>query len=206
MVIQRKAIVTIGYGNRPSDVFVELLMQNCLEFVCDVRSTPISSRFPTFSRNELEGRLKQAGLRYLFMGDTLGARPKDPALYVNGRASYEAISASTAFREGIERVKRGCQRYRLALMCAEKEPLDCHRAILVARHLSASGLDVDHIDAQGNLESHADFESRLMRRYHLEQTNLLADASTAQVLNGAYERRGSELAFEAHMGSPSVAL
>lgn len=192
---ERHLVFSVGYGNRTIDDFLSLLSRNGIEVVCDVRSTPYSARFPEFSRETLHGFLKQHGCKYLFLGDVLGARPSDPDCYEDGRASYRAIACSSAFVKGIERVEIGAAKYRLALMCAEKEPMDCHRAILISRQLVRDGLHVLHIDALGELESHVDLEARLIKRYKLDQISLFDGGSSTEALIEAYDRRGHEIAY-----------
>jgi len=190
-------VYTLGYGNRSIEDFLSLLQRYEIEVVCDVRSAPYSSRFPDFSREVLQAALKGCGLRYLFMGELLGARPSDPDCYENGRVSYDLLSKSSAFRQGIERVETGAETLRIALMCAEKDPLDCHRAVLISRWLSHSGISILHIDATGDIETHSQFEARLLKRFKLDQASLFDLRSNEEALNEAYIRRGHDLAFDA---------
>jgi uncharacterized protein (DUF488 family) len=189
-------IYSIGYGNRPFDDFLKLLRRHRIDAVADVRSTPHSARFPDFSQPSFESRAKSEGLKYVFLGDLLGARPSDPELYENGRASYDAMARSSAFRQGLERVESGSEKFSIALLCAEKDPIDCHRAILIARHLIREGYNVTHVDADGELETHSELELRLLKLYKLDQTSLFGADSVAAVLSEAYDRRGRELAYD----------
>ena len=95
---------------------------------------------------------------------TLGGRPQDPACYEDGRIRYDRVAATASFRSGLARVVQGAARYRIALMCAEKEPLDCHRTLLVARSLDAQGVDIAHIhaDPAHPLEPHRAAMDRLL--------------------------------------------
>src|SRR5450755_2192905 len=133
-------LFTIGYGNREFEDFVSLLRRYEIEIICDVRSTPYSARYECFNREVLQQALREYAIQYLFLGELLGARPSDPDMYINGRASYEAMERSSAYSHGIERLETGMERYRVAVMCAEKDPLDCHRAVLVGRMLSEDGV------------------------------------------------------------------
>ncbi len=189
-------IFTIGYGNRTMTDFVGLLIRYGIEVVCDVRSSPYSKHYPDFSRQPLQETLKASNVKYLFLGMELGARPKDQNLYCNGKASYEAMAQSPQFKSALQRVKAGSETHRIALLCAEKEPLDCHRAILIAPRLSSDGVLVRHINSQGEIESQASLEKRLLKRYGLEQVSLFNDRSASQILNDAYKRRGEDLAYD----------
>jgi uncharacterized protein (DUF488 family) len=125
---------------------------------------PFSRRFPWFSGAKLAARLHGADIAYLPFGDALGGRPKDPALYCEGFADYEKMAASASFRAGLDRLGEAMGRFRLCLMCAEREPLDCHRCLLVARALKERGLRLGHILVDGTVEPHADTEERLLGR------------------------------------------
>ena len=94
-----------------------------------------------FNRETLKQHLRRAGIAYVFLGKELGARSEDPSCYVNGKVQYELPAETDLFRQGVDRVRIGMHKYRLVLMCAEKDPLDCHRTILVARHVFALGLN-----------------------------------------------------------------
>jgi uncharacterized protein (DUF488 family) len=132
--------------------------------IADVRSVPFSRRFPWFTGAKLAARLQGADIAYLPFGDALGGRPRDPALYSDGAADYEKMAASAPFRAGLDRLGEAMGRFRLCLMCAEREPLDCHRCLLVARALSESGSRVGHILVDGTIEPHAATEERLLGR------------------------------------------
>lgn len=189
-------IYTVGYGNRPVIDFLSLLKQYKIEVVCDVRSVPYSSRYPDYTRETLRESLHGIGTKYVFLGAELGARPLDPDLYENGRACYVAMANSLAFRRGVERVEAGLNKYSLALLCAEKDPLDCHRAILIAPALVAKGIIVNHIDAKGGLERHEQLESRLLSMFGLDQAPLFGSPSDAKPIEEAYRRRSYDLAYD----------
>lgn len=190
-----KTIYTIGYGNRPIEDFLGLMRHYGIETVCDVRSSPYSFRFPHFTRESLAQALSGINVEYVFLGNELGARPSDPDLYEDGRASYKAMALSAAFRQGIERVEVGAENSTLALLCAEKDPLDCHRAILISPALIASGAVVNHIVPGGRLESQSELEVRLLRKLGLDQLPLIGSPGDSNPIEQAYSRRGYELAY-----------
>lgn len=163
-------LYTIGHSNHDIDAFIALLRQHGVTALADVRSTPYSRYMPHFCQKPLKGALQKAGIRYVFLGHELGARPDDESCYVDGKALYERIAATDAFAQGIERVISGSQKFDVALMCAEKDPLTCHRAVLVCQHLKPLSLDINHIWHDGELETHQHLEERLLR------ANGLADA------------------------------
>ena len=125
-------LLTIGHSNLPADQFLALLKAHGVTAIADVRSVPFSRRFPWFSSRTLAERLQSKGIAYVMMGDTLGGRPVNPALYCDGIADYEAMAGTADFHAGLDRVIAEMTHHRLCLMCAEREPLDCHRCLLVA--------------------------------------------------------------------------
>lgn len=150
-------IFTIGYGGRQISEFVELLKKYGIEFLIDVRTKPYSRHNPDFSRNELSNILASSGIRYVFMGDTLGGRPEDPDCYTeDGKVDYEKCSEKDFYLSGITRLKKAlAQNLRVVLMCSERKPQDCHRSKLIGETLSNEGTPVIHIDEQGKLKPHA---------------------------------------------------
>lgn len=158
----RLSVLTIGHSTHSLEAFVNLLKAHSVGAVADIRSTPYSRYSPHFNRESLRGALQRHQIRYVFLGRELGARSDDPSCYENGRVRYRLLAQTELFQRGIERVESGSNTYRIALMCAEKDPLDCHRAILVAPALCRNGTTVQHILADGRLEDHEDSISRLL--------------------------------------------
>lgn len=186
-------VFTIGHSNHPFEKFGELLRQHKLMALADVRSAPYSRSNPDFNREFLKAKLGEAGIAYVFLGRELGARPEGAEFYRQGRVQYRVLAQSPLFRTGLDRVLRGAQSQRLALLCAEKDPLDCHRTLLVARELVALGASVAHILADGRLETYADAMKRLIKILGLPEEDLfrsreemIADACAMQEERIAY--------------------
>jgi uncharacterized protein (DUF488 family) len=155
-------VFTIGHSTHSSAAFLALLREQGVEAVADVRSSPFSRFNPQFNREPLEQFLKTNGIRYVFLGKELGARSEDHSCYLHGRVQYERLAQTPVFQSGLDRVLQGAGRYRIALMCAEKEPLECHRTLLVAKALAEHGQPVLHIHADGHLETHEAAMERLL--------------------------------------------
>lgn len=157
------AVYTIGHSTHSSEAFVSLLRQHSIEVVADVRSSPFSRFTPQFNKEDIERSLKEHGIRYVFLGRELGARSEDRSCYDDdGRVQYSLLAKTALFQSGLDRVIKGALRYRVALMCAEKEPLECHRTLLVAQALVKHDQSVLHIHADGHLESHDAAMDRLL--------------------------------------------
>ena len=155
-------VFTIGHSTHTLEAFVTLLRMHCVTAVADVRSTPYSRFNPQFNRDPLAKALDVAEIRYVYLGNVLGGRSEDPACYQGGRIRYDRVATTESFKNGLARVVRGATKYRIALMCAEKEPLDCHRTLLVSRALDEQGADVAHIHADGRVEQHDEAMNRLL--------------------------------------------
>ena len=173
MSLEHGAVLTIGHSNHALDTFVALLERHGVTGVADVRSVPYSRFNPQFNRKSLDADLKARGIAYLFLGRALGGRPEDPACYDAGRVRYDRLAGTPLYREGLERVVHGAKDRRIALMCAEREPLDCHRTILVGRSLVERGVPVAHILADGTLEPHDETMDRLLDSMKLPGGDLL---------------------------------
>lgn len=187
-------IYTVGHSNHPIERFIGLLQPHGISAVADVRSTPYSRFNPQFRREKLQASLAAAGIQYVFLGAELGARSSDPACYdADGRVSYERLAKTELFRRGIDRLKAGMSEHRISLMCAEREPLDCHRTILVTRELVRAGVAVAHILGDGSLESHEHAMQRLASSLHLSEADLFS--TPADVTNRAYELRAAQMAY-----------
>jgi uncharacterized protein (DUF488 family) len=137
-----------------------------------VRSQPFSRRNPQFNKERLAAELPLRGIAYVFLGRELGARSEDPTCYENGRVQYPRLAQTPAFKAGIERVILGAQKYRLALMCAEKEPLDCHRTLLVSRALDRLGISIAHILADASIEPQEKTMARLIEMVGLSKQDM----------------------------------
>jgi uncharacterized protein (DUF488 family) len=145
------SLFTIGYGARSLEDFIATLKANRIEHVVDVRTAPYSKFKPEFSREVLQLRLEQAGLRYLFMGDTLGGQPRDPDCQTDGKVDYDKVRAQALFQQGLERLRKVlASPHRVALMCSEGRPEQCHRSKLIGEALTAAGVPVCHIDEDGS--------------------------------------------------------
>jgi uncharacterized protein (DUF488 family) len=186
-------VFTIGHSNHPFDKFLALLKQHNIVAVADVRSAPYSRRNPQYNRNKLQASLNEAGIQYVFLGKELGARSEDPDCYVDDRVQYDRLAQTGLFRSGIERLLEGRKTLRIALMCAEKEPLNCHRTILVARALERRGVQIRHILPDGALEAHADTMSRLIAGLGLAEDDLFLDRDA--LTQTAYARQAEKIAY-----------
>jgi len=186
-------LFTIGHSNIAAERFVTLLSGASVDAVADVRSIPASRFCPWFSAKNLAPLLAGANVVYLSFGDELGGRPRDPSLYCDGVADYEVMAQQPSFRTGLDRLLANARQRRLCLMCSERDPLDCHRCLLVARALAARGVSVGHILHNGGIESHSVIERRLLEAAG-EDIDLFTTGQDAR-LAAAYRRRARAVAY-----------
>lgn len=187
-------LFTIGHSNHPIEAFVELLHRHDVTAVGDVRSHPYSRYVPQYSREPLKAALTRAGIAYVFLGKELGARSPNPACYKQGKVQYDCLARQPQFSDGIKRVIQGMQRHRIALMCAEKDPLECHRTLLVARKLHDAGLEIAHIHADSSLEDHRALESRLLGVCKLPEGDMFKQRD--EFVSEAYAIQGERVAYQ----------
>ena len=190
-------LYTVGHSNHSLEEFVALLKLNNVTAIGDVRSQPVSAYTPHFSREPLAAALAQRGVAYVFLGDHLGGRSSNRACYRNGRLQYSLVMQEPAFERGVERLKAGMQQYRIALMCSEKDPLGCHRALLVGRRLFQDGIDLKHISATGQTESHAALELRLLEICKIPEGDMFRDRDAC--IADAYQVQGDRVAHADEM-------
>lgn len=147
-------IYTIGYGERTVAALVAVLQRYQIDYLVDVRTAPYSRYKPEFSKAELSAALRQAGFKYVFMGDQLGGRPTDPACYTDGKVDYDKVQATAAYQQGIERLRSAfAQQQRIVLMCSEGKPEQCHRSKLIGATLDKLGIPLVHIDESDEAQS-----------------------------------------------------
>jgi uncharacterized protein (DUF488 family) len=192
---------SIGHSNGTIERLIGLLQQHSITAVADVRSQPYSRFNPQFNREVLAGSLKGVGLEYVFLGQELGARSDDPACYRNGRAQYALIAKAGTFQRGIERLLSGAERFRLAILCAEKEPLVCHRGILISRHLHEIGMVVRHILEDGSVEDHENAVERLLDMHGLRDEHLFHSREERIAL--AYEKQAEDIQYGREESQPA---
>jgi len=190
---QGEVLYTIGHSDHELEAFVSLLRMHGVTAVADVRSQPYSRFLPQYNREVLKVSLREAGIGYVFLGEELGARRAERACYREGRARYELIAGLAAFGAGLERVREGMREHRVALMCAEKDPVTCHRMVLVCRRLRGEGFEIGHILEDGRLETNEEAEGRLIAAAGLAAEGLFQ--SREQIIEEAYDVQGERIAY-----------
>jgi uncharacterized protein (DUF488 family) len=186
-------LYTIGHSNHPIEEFLRLLTASDITAIADVRSQPYSRRHPQFNKERLAAKLARHHIAYVFLGRELGARSDDPSCYEDGKVRYQRLAATELFKSGIERVLTGAARYRVALMCAEKEPLNCHRTLLVSRALQRRNASIMHVLSDGSVEPQDQTMSRLIDLVGLSKEDMFLDRT--DLIAAACKLREAKVAY-----------
>lgn len=197
-------VYTIGHSTYEVQYFIELLTMNSINCIIDIRSTPYSKYAQQFNKEQLKYFLNRHNIVYIHMGSEFGARRNKRELYNNaGYLDFERTRKDSLFLEGIERIKQGYLKgYTMGLMCSEKDPLDCHRSIMVSKGLIDNGIEVMHILEDGNLESHHDLEIRMLDKYYKDRDqvsfSLVPDfgLSDSEMIERSYKRRNLDIGYD----------
>ena len=174
-------IYTIGHSNQDVQSFIELLKRRSIEVVVDVRSNPYSKYASQFNKKEVQGDIRDNGMKYMFMGKEIGGKPADLQFYDSeGYVLYSKIAESPMFTGGIERLLKGITKYKVVLMCSEENPATCHRRLLIGRVLSDHGVDMLHIRSDGSVQTEKDIllENKKSDRNHSQQSLFAQEKST----------------------------
>lgn len=190
-------ILTIGHSNHPIEVFFDTIRAAGGTELVDVRTNPVSRWNPHFEQSALTVSAPRAGLGYRWAGRFLGGRPSREELVVDGIASYPLMAETAEFSRGIERVTELAQQGRPVLVCSERDPLDCHRCLLVSRRLVADGLRIGHIPFTGAVEIHDELEERLVAEVTKARGGKKALEGVDDVVAAAYAFRSGRVAWRA---------
>ena len=188
-----KELFTIGHSVHTVEEFIELLKRHAIKALCDIRSSPYSRYAPQFNRESLKEDVLKHGIAYIYLGGELGPRSSDPSCYENGKVQYKRLAEKEIFQQGLNRLRKGMETHRIALMCAEKDPLTCHRMLLVCRNLRGEDIRIRHILEDGSLEDNLDVEQRLMRLLKIDPADLFS--SEEEQIRRAYDLQADKVAY-----------
>ena len=195
-------LFTIGHSQYTPEYFIKLLEKHNVNYILDVRSTPYSKYAQQFNKENIYIFLKKHGMMYAYMGKYFGARPVESFLYhEEGYLDFEKVIRGERFHIGAENVILGlAQGNNIAFMCTEKDPMDCHRAIMVARAFDLKGIEVNHILSNGKLQTQRELENRLLDMYFKERQQLSIFnynnvVSDDKYIIQAYRKRNAEIGY-----------
>ena len=189
-------IYTIGHSNRKASELIQILHHYQTQLVADVRSEPYSKYSPQFNKETIKQVLINSGIKYLFLGKELGARPKDQNCYINGKVSFEKLRASDIFKQGVSRLLDEAKKNNIVLMCSEKEPINCHRSILISRVLEQEGVEVKHIISETEMLDNFCFEENLLKKFKIQETLFDTESSKNSNIDEAYEKQEKVISYQ----------
>ena len=195
-------LFTIGHTNHSREDFLKLLKQHEITYLLDVRSTPFSQYTSQYNKDVISEFLQKSGITYCHMGKFFGARPEDKSLYTKENyLDFEKMRASELFKKGFDNVMKGlADGNNIVLMCTEKDPMDCHRAIMVARGFELQGIDANHILPDGKLQTQKELDARLLDRYFADRHQMsflsnISEIPEEELLVEAYRKRNAEIGY-----------
>lgn len=174
-----QSVYSIGYATKSLDTFLSQLKAHGISAVVDVRSVPFSKAFAEYHQPAIKQSLRNNGIHYIHMGDELGPRSKDPAHYnENNQVQFDRLMKANLFLKGVDRVINGVNKgHTICLMCAEKDPLNCHRTLLVGYYLlREKNINVAHILHDGELADQEQIEAEMVERHGSVQDLFLSDS------------------------------
>lgn len=198
-----RMIYTIGHSNYDCDYFMALLLKFKINTVVDVRSVPFSKYVPHFNKDNIKNLLNNYGIHHVYMGEELGIiKDNSSLLSKDGYLDYEKVKETVLFKNGIIRIRDGFSKgYTIAIMCTEKDPIDCHRSILIGRELHKEKYSIAHVLFDGSMETQIQLEGRLLNMYFpvKMQQDLFSiiepNKSEDEILNKAYKLRNIDIGY-----------
>ncbi len=158
------SIISIGYSRRSIEQFTQLLVDHGVRYLIDVRTKPFSKYNPDFNRENLQVVLKSIGIKYVFMGDTVGGLPSDSDCYTDGKVDYRKTADNNLFKSGLDRlVKAHNLPVNVSIMCAEMKPEQCHRSKLIGEELAKKGIDITHVDEKNIVRAQKEIIDRITK-------------------------------------------
>ena len=187
-------IFTIGYAGFRVDEFVDALNYHNVSAVIDVRSVPFSRYHPEYDAPVISKTLETRNICYRHFPREFGANQQDKSFYhPNGYMDFEKFAKSEQFKDGVNKILDAMNDYVIALMCAEKDPITCHRAILAARAFHKLGINVIHIMPYCEEITHQELEIRLLDKYCPEMIH--EELFASDWLSEAYRRCNAKIGW-----------
>ncbi|WP_428075296.1 DUF488 family protein [Candidatus Avelusimicrobium luingense] len=193
-----KRIYTIGYAGFDIDTFLTTLRRYSISVLIDVRSVPKASEYyEAYSKENLRPFLEQNGIIYRNYAHEFGARQNNREYFTNGYLDFKKFTQTETFKSGVEKIEKGLSlNYNFVLMCAEKDPINCHRNIMVAKAMRDMGFEISHILSDGSLQTQEEMDTRLLDLYFKYPSLFDAPMDQKAMLEEAYRRQNEKIGFK----------
>jgi uncharacterized protein (DUF488 family) len=196
-------VFTIGYAGLSKEGICKILHQHGIQAIADVRSSPYSKTFPDFGKDQMPKWLQENGVRYVYLGIELGPRSNSDKHYKEGQVQFDILSQTEAFQTGIRRLKNGSEKMRIAIMCAENDPMTCHRSLLVAEFGQEEGLRFSHILKNGSVETHEEMLKRAMKTLGIAPDMFLSEDACLKI---AHQQLCKKYAYKKITRAPDMGM
>ena len=195
------SVFTIGYAAFNIDDFIEILKSHKISHLIDVRSNPVSEYYQDYNSFNLEPELKQHNIIYENLALEFGARQENKEFFSEGGfVDFEKFTQSDQFKKGLAKIKKGLELgYNFVLMCAEKDPINCHRSIMIGYAMQKNGIEVLHIMHDGQLQPQGEIDKILLELYFSDrnQLNLFIKSSDEQeLIEQAYKKQNAKIGYD----------
>jgi len=196
----QKTLYTIGYAGYNTNDFIDVLKRYSINALIDVRSNPFSSHFPVYNMDILEQTLKRNNIHYRSYANEFGAQQPERCFYTpQGYLDFEIFTASEKYNHGYQRIEDGLMKdYVFALMCSEKDPMDCHRSIMISKTFNDNGYSVHHLLPDNKFMTQLDVEKRLLNKYfpNRDQISFFAEQrSDNELITESYRKRNADIGY-----------
>lgn len=192
-------VYTIGYSGFNIDDFIKTLKEKNISLVIDVRSTPYSQYYAEYNKENLSTILEKSHIYYRNYFSEFGARQGERKYYPNGYLDFEIFSKSESFLSGVEKLKKSMEKnYTFALLCSEKDPIMCHRTILVSRAFHMRGYKIIHLMSDGISITQEDIEERLLNIFFPERNQIsmfTPTLSKQEYINESYKKQNEKIGY-----------
>lgn len=176
--MNNKTLYSIGYANKSLATFLKCLVDNNINCIIDVRSSPYSKQYPNFNKENLANFLKENNILYMNFNREFGARRIEDNVYSKVRTYdnktievviFEKVWETIDFQKGFNRVVEGIEKgFNICFMCSEKYPYECHRGLMVSEYFYKRGYDIMHIVDENLVLPHSIIEERLNEYFNSE--------------------------------------
>lgn len=192
-------IYTIGYTAFSINEFIAVIKHYGINCVIDVRSSPFSNYYIDFNKDVLKNTLKKQNILYRNYALEFGARQSNLVFYSNDIVDFDKYIQSEQFLNGVFKIKKGIEMgYTFVLMCAEKDPINCHRSIMLGKGFSNNNFTVKHIISKTELESQKDIEERLLNLYYKDRFQITffnEELSEEKLIVEAYKKQNIAIGY-----------
>ena len=194
-------LYTIGYSGYSIEDFLTEIKKHTISAVIDIRSIPYSKYHLDYNKETLKAFLKANGILYRNYAKEFGAQQNNREFYsTHGYLDFDIFTKSDNFLSGVEKLCAGMSKgYSFVLMCSEKDPINCHRTIMVAREFNKNGYSIIHLLPNHDKQSQNDIEVRMLENYYPNRHQITLFESkiltNQDMIDLSYKRRNAEIAY-----------